>query len=119
MRQPAAWLSDLPHPQSDGKRQRATIGMALLTEPPLWIAGEPASSLDRLEQQPILRLYAVTAAAALFISHEHDVVRALCHPLIVLRQGKIVGQGECEQLITSPATADTRALLQAMPVSQQ
>jgi len=39
------------------------------------------------------------------------VVRALCHQLIVLRQGEVVEQGDCETLFNAPAADYTRQLL--------
>ncbi|EED3494964.1 glutathione ABC transporter ATP-binding protein, partial [Salmonella enterica subsp. enterica serovar Typhimurium] len=38
-------------------------------------------------------------------------VRALCHQVIVLRQGEVVEQGQCERVFTAPQQAYTRQLL--------
>lgn len=50
--------------------------------------------------------------AYLFISHDLQVVRALCHQVIVLKQGEVVEQGECRQVFAHPAQDYTRELLQ-------
>lgn len=51
--------------------------------------------------------------AYIFISHDLQVVRALCHQVIVLRQGEVVEQGECQRVFTAPTQSYTRQLLSA------
>jgi len=49
--------------------------------------------------------------AYIFISHDLQVVRALCHQVIVLKQGEVVEQGECHRVFNSPQQDYTRQLL--------
>ena len=51
----------------------------------------------------------------LFVSHDLNVVRLLCDRVIVMRQGKIVEQGETERVLFAPEAQYTRDLLEAIP----
>ncbi|MNF05304.1 putative D,D-dipeptide transport ATP-binding protein DdpF [compost metagenome] len=81
------------------------------------ILDEPTSSLDKSVQAQILTILSELqqrhGLTYLFISHDLHVVRALCHQLLVLRNGEVVEQGDCEQIFTAPQQAYTRELLAA------
>ncbi|WP_251978158.1 ABC transporter ATP-binding protein [Salinicola avicenniae] len=106
-----------PHEFSGGQRQRIAIARALILKPRLLVLDEPTSALDRTVQKQLIELLRDVQArhgiGYLFISHDLAVVRALSHRIIVLKDGAIVEQGRCEQVLSAPRSEYTRALIAA------
>lgn len=110
-------LQRYPHEFSGGQRQRIAIARALVLKPALLVLDEPTSALDRTVQKQIVDLLRDLQGeygfACLFISHDLSVVKALCHRIMVMRQGQLVECQDTAQLFAEPQTAYTRELLAA------
>ena len=106
-----------PHELSGGQRQRVMIALALAQEPKLLIADEPTTALDVTIQKQILdllrNLQARLNMALLLISHDLTVVRSLADKICVMNQGKIVEQGDAQQIFEAPQHEYTQQLLAA------
>jgi ABC-type glutathione transport system ATPase component len=102
---------------SVGQKQRICIGCALMLRPKLIIADEPVSALDVSVGAQILNLFRDLhkrlGLSLLFISHNLDLVYYLCDRIAVMRGGRIVEQGEAEQVYSSPRHEYTQKLLSA------
>lgn len=108
-------LKHYPGELSGGQRQRVSIAMALLCEPEILIADEPVSALDVTIQKQIVSLLKnlneKKKLAILFISHDIKVVKELCDYIYILKDGRIVEEGESEVLFNDAKTEYTRNLL--------
>ncbi|RLT92601.1 molybdenum ABC transporter ATP-binding protein [Ketobacter sp.] len=97
-------LGRFPHQLSGGQRQRVAIARALLTSPALLLMDEPLSALDLDSKQEILpyleRLHDESRVPILYVSHSPDEVVRLADHLVLMEHGKIVAQGEINQLLT-------------------
>jgi ABC-type glutathione transport system ATPase component len=117
--EPARLLKSYPHELSGGQRQRVMIAMALALEPALIIADEPTTALDVTTQAQILRLLKELqgrhATAILFITHDFGVVAEMADRVAVMREGKLVEEGETQAVLQRPQHAYTQALVAAVP----
>ncbi|KKC32825.1 ABC transporter ATP-binding protein [Devosia psychrophila] len=106
-----------PHEFSGGQRQRIAIARAMVLEPKFVVLDEPTSALDvSIQAQVVDLLRDIQQRRGLtymFISHDLKVVRALANQLIVMRNGKIVEQGEASAIFAAPQSDYTKTLMAA------
>ena len=116
---PLDLLDRFPHQLSGGQKARVGIARAIALHPKLVILDEPTAALDVSVQAVVLNLLqdlkASLGMSYLFVSHDLNVVRLLCDRVIVMRTGRIVEQGQAEQVLSDPQDPYTRELLTAIP----
>lgn len=117
---PEKYLDRFPSQLSGGEKQRVSIARALVTEPDVILADEPASMLDVSTQAEILQLLNKLTddfgVSIIYISHDLSTVSYVCDKVNVMYLGRIIEQAPTKELITDPKHPYTQALIQAIPI---
>ena len=104
---------------SGGLRQRAMIAVALSCAPRLLIADEPTTALDVTTQAQILDLLRKMqddlGMAIMLITHNLGVVAEMADDVVVMYLGRVVEQGNVDDIFHDPKHPYTKALLQSIP----
>jgi oligopeptide/dipeptide ABC transporter ATP-binding protein len=112
---PEQRIDDYPHQFSGGMRQRVMIALALSCNPDLLIADEPTTALDVTIQAQILELIKNLqrdfGSAVVLITHDLGVVAEIADRILVMYAGRIVEEGNKEQIFYDPQHPYTWGLL--------
>lgn len=100
---------------SGGEKQRVAIARALACESKLVFCDEATSALDAITTKEIvnllLNLNENLGLSFLFVTHDIDIMKKLCHRALIMEEGKILEQGTVEELLKCPKARITKKLL--------
>ena len=104
---------------SGGQRQRIVLARALALSPEFLVLDESVAALDLRIQAEILDLLQTLCERRgltfLFISHDLNVVGAVCDRIAVMQAGEIVEEGPADQILSCPQHPYTQRLLSSRP----
>jgi D-methionine transport system ATP-binding protein len=100
---------------SGGQKQRVAIARALAANPEVLFCDEATSSLDPQTTRAILTLIRELRdrlnITVVLITHQMEVIRAVCGEVAVLEEGRIVERGQVDAVFNNPRSAAARDLI--------
>lgn len=116
---PGARLNEYPHQFSGGMKQRVIIAIALSCSPQLLIADEPTTALDVTIQAQVLELMKELKEkfnmAMIMITHDLGVVAEVCDEVAIMYAGRIVEQGNLDDIFRTTKHPYTEGLFNSIP----
>lgn len=106
---------EYPAALSGGQKQRVAIARALASDPEILLCDEATSALDPQTTRAILsllrRINRELGITIVLITHQMEVVRAICKRAAVISQGQLVEENEMNELFKYPKSSITQELL--------
>ena len=97
------FLNKITGELSSGQKNRVALAKSLINEPKLLFLDEPTASLDPdvgdFVREYIEKYKQSNELTILLASHNMREVERLCNKVIMMKQGKIVDSGTCDELI--------------------
>lgn len=116
---PASRGVEYPHQFSGGMRQRVGIAIALACNPKILIADEPTTALDVTIQAQVLDMMKALKdryqMAMIMITHDLGIVAEICDEVAVMYAGKIVEQGNLDEVFNDTLHPYTEGLFNSLP----
>ena len=115
-------MKSYPFQLSGGMRQRVGIAMAMTFKPKLLIADEPTSALDVTTQYQIINqmmeLRDNYNTSIIIVTHNLGIATYMSDKIIVMKDGKIVEEGNRFKVLNNPQSEYTKRLLDSVPVME-
>jgi len=98
------------HELSGGERARVLLARALAGNPAVLLADEPVAALDPYHQLGVMELLVARArsgSAVVVVMHDLTLAARFCDRLLLLDQGRVVGDGAPADVLSPAALAET------------
>jgi peptide/nickel transport system ATP-binding protein len=109
----------MPTELSGGELQRVAIVRGMLLKPECLICDEVISALDvSLQIEVLNRIFNYVREknqSCIFITHNIATIKNYADRIIVMKDGQIIEEGKCEQIIFNPQLNYTKKLIQGIP----
>lgn len=86
---------------SGGQKKLAAIASVLSMEPGVILLDEPSVALDPRNRRNLMKVLNDMSCTKLIASHDLNFVKGTCQRVIFLCEGKIVAEGDCEEILSN------------------
>ncbi len=103
-------LGDIVSSYSHGMKQKLVIIGALIHKPKLLVMDEPFVGLDpkaTFSMKEIMREICADGGAIFFSTHVLEVAEKLCNKIAIIKGGKLVANGETQEVIGNESLEET------------
>lgn len=120
---PADFLQRYPFELSGGMRQRATIAMALASNPKLVVLDEPSSALDLLTQANLMnvlkRIKHEIKTTFILITHDIGTASELADEIAVMYAGEMIEYSSADYFYTDAHHPYSQKLMASVPTLRE
>jgi len=106
-----------PSQLSGGQLQRIVIAIALSRNPKLLLLDEPTTALDIESKKSILNILKDLKQKLnfiiIFVSHDIESIKDICHQIIILKDGNICERGNTLDILENPTSKYTQQLIKS------
>jgi cobalt/nickel transport system ATP-binding protein len=106
----AGFAQRAPFHLSAGEKRRAAIAGVLAMQPEILLLDEPSMFLDPRGRRELIGLLNELAITKIIASHDLEMILDTCQRVVVLDQGKFMGDGPTEQVLSDAALMATHGL---------
>ncbi|MFC2019241.1 energy-coupling factor ABC transporter ATP-binding protein, partial [Chloroflexota bacterium] len=87
------------HHISFGEKKRVSLATVLAMSPEILVLDEPTSNLDPAGKWSLITFLKKLPVTKIVVSHDIDMVRALCSRIIILNHGRVITEGAAEAVL--------------------
>jgi len=110
-------MDRFPSELSGGQQQRVVLAMALGSRPKIVLLDEPTTALDPELREEIVKILIQLqdkfGFMMLFVTHDIKVAQSLCREIVVLKDGRVVEQGNANTILNNPQESYTKQLIES------
>lgn len=115
---PLSKLQEYPYELSKGQRQRVAVMRSIMLAPSLYFGDEPTLGVDANNRPRIVELLRWfrerSGATLVLVSHDIGMLEALGQNVLVMQQGRIVGEGDINEIFRQADHGYVQQLAQAL-----
>jgi peptide/nickel transport system ATP-binding protein len=95
-----------PHELSGGQLQRVAVARALIPGPALLVADEPVSMIDASLRMTVVNVFKALrdelGVSIIYITHDLATAYYVCDRVIIMRQSRVVEEGDARTVLSAP-----------------